>query len=66
MGMTLDPSNTTWATKISCTRFDTPKWRLIGSRISGRTKIGIASGPSNYSLNVRITVADSTGQRNTF
>src|SRR5437660_6044415 len=24
--------------KISCTRFATPKWRLIGSRISGRTE----------------------------
>ena len=25
--------------KNSCTRFATPKWRLIGSRISGRTEV---------------------------
>jgi hypothetical protein len=31
-------SSTIWAIKISCTRFATPKWRLIGSRISGRTE----------------------------
>ena len=37
MGMTPEPSSTIWAIKISCTRFATPKWRLIGSRISGRT-----------------------------
>jgi hypothetical protein len=55
-GVDTRASSTSWVTVISSTRFDTPKWRLIGSRISGRTKIGIASGPSNYSLNVRITV----------
>jgi len=37
MGMTLEPFSTTWAIKISCTQFDTPKWLQIGSRISGRT-----------------------------
>ena len=31
-------SSTTWGTKTSCTRCDTPKWRPIGSRISGRTE----------------------------
>jgi len=29
-------SITTWATKISCTRFTIPTWRPIGSRIFGR------------------------------
>ena len=38
MGMILGPSSTTWATRISCTRFGTPTWRLTGSRISGRLK----------------------------
>jgi hypothetical protein len=33
-------SSTIWAIKISCTRFATPKWRLIGSRISGRIEPG--------------------------
>jgi type I restriction enzyme M protein len=37
MVMTLDHSSTTWAIKTSCTRCDTPKWRPIGSRTSGRT-----------------------------
>ena len=37
MDTTLDHCNTSWAIKISCTRCDTPKWLLIGSRISGRT-----------------------------
>jgi hypothetical protein len=36
--MTPEPCSTTWVTKISCTRFDTPRWRLIDSRISGRTR----------------------------
>src|SRR5208282_2739145 len=38
MGMTPVPCSTTWATRISCTRFDTPRWRLIDSTISGTTE----------------------------
>ncbi len=38
MGMIPGPYSTTWATRISCTRFDTPRWHLIDSRISGTTE----------------------------
>ena len=38
MDMTPEPSSTIWAIKISCTRFVTPKWHLIGLRIFGRTE----------------------------
>lgn len=40
MGMIPEHSSTTWATRISCTLFDTPKWLLIGLKTSGRTKTG--------------------------
>ncbi len=39
-----EPSNITWATRISCTRCDTPKWHLIGLRIFGGTKTSRACG----------------------
>ena len=38
MGMTPEPCSTTWATKISCTRFDTPRWLRTDLRISERTE----------------------------
>jgi len=37
-GTTLEPFSTLWATKISCTRSDIPKWLRIGSKTFGTTK----------------------------
>jgi hypothetical protein len=48
-GMIPEPFSTTWATKISCTRSDTPKWRLVGSRISGMTDSGSRSAIPSFS-----------------